>query len=60
MEDVGKLYGPLVYFTAIWYILCIFWYILWLFGIFNTFWHVVPRKIWQLWTDARYQILAVS
>jgi hypothetical protein len=26
MEDVGILYGPLAYFTAIWYIL-------WLFGI---------------------------
>jgi hypothetical protein len=50
---VYVLYGRLVYFTAIWYIL-------WLFGIFLAignifgylvyffpFWYVVPRKIWQ-------------
>jgi hypothetical protein len=47
MEDVGTLYGYLVYFTAIWYSL-------WLFGIIYgylififPFWFFVPRKIWQ-------------
>jgi hypothetical protein len=25
------------------------WYILWLFGVFLTFWYVEPRKIWQPW-----------
>jgi hypothetical protein len=47
MEGIGVLYGHLVYFKAIWYILWLFgifcghlvyfvviWYILWLFGIF--------------------------
>jgi hypothetical protein len=50
MEDVGILhicpfglfYGYFAYFVAIWYIL-------WLFGIFFSFWYVVPRKIWQPW-----------
>jgi hypothetical protein len=40
MEDVGIFHGHLVNFTAIWYIL-------WTFGIFFTFWYLVPRKIWQ-------------
>jgi hypothetical protein len=47
MEDVGKLYGHFVYFTAIWYILRPF-------GTFHGYsvhffpsWYVVPRKIWQ-------------
>jgi hypothetical protein len=39
-EDVGTLYGHLVYFTAIWYII-------WPFGIFFMCWYFVPRKIWQ-------------
>jgi hypothetical protein len=40
--DIGKLYGHLVNFVAIWYIL-------WLFGTFFPFWYVVPTKIWQPW-----------
>jgi hypothetical protein len=40
IEGVGKLYGHLVYFVAIWYIS-------WLFGMFFLFLYVVPRKIWQ-------------
>jgi disulfide bond formation protein DsbB len=47
MEDVGICHGPLVYFTAIWYIL-------WMLGIFCgnlvyffAFWYVLPCKIWQ-------------
>jgi hypothetical protein len=35
---VGILYVRLVYFTAIWYILC-------LFGIFSMFWYVVPKNL---------------
>jgi hypothetical protein len=45
MEDVGIVYVLWVYFTDIWYIL-------WLFGIFSPFWYVVPRKIWQPWSQA--------
>jgi hypothetical protein len=41
MEDNGTVYGHLVYFTSIWYILCMF------FGIFFLFWYFVPRIIWQ-------------
>jgi hypothetical protein len=46
MEDVGMyiicpfglcIYGYLVYFTAIWYIL-------WPLGVFFPFWYVVPKK----------------
>jgi hypothetical protein len=51
MQDVGILYGHLVYFTAIWSILYI-WYISCLLGYFVQFfpfWYIVPRKIWQLW-----------
>jgi hypothetical protein len=44
MEDVGIFYGHLVYFTAIWYILRIFWYILWLFGIFLANLVCLPKK----------------
>jgi hypothetical protein len=40
MEDIGTYYDPLVYFTAVWYIL-------WLFRAFLSFWYVAPRKIWQ-------------
>jgi hypothetical protein len=47
MEDVGTLYGHLVYFTAIWYSL-------WPFGIFCGYFVYfflilifAPRKIWQ-------------
>jgi hypothetical protein len=36
----GLLYGHLIYFMAIWYIL-------WSFGIFPPFWYIVPREIWQ-------------
>jgi hypothetical protein len=36
----GILYGHLVNFVTIWYIL-------WSFGTFFSFWYVVPRKIWQ-------------
>jgi hypothetical protein len=39
VEAVGTLYGHLVYFAAIWFIL-------WLFGIFPIL-VSVPRKIWQ-------------
>jgi hypothetical protein len=49
MEDVGILYGHLVYFMT-------FWYIPWPFGTFygylvyfSPFWYVVPRKHWQPW-----------
>jgi hypothetical protein len=42
MEDFGKFYGHLVYFTAIWYSS-------WLFGTFFQFWYVVTKKIWQPW-----------
>jgi hypothetical protein len=52
MEDVGILhtcqfgliYGYLVYFVAIWYIL-------WLFGLFSPR-IIVPRKIWQPWVQS--------
>jgi hypothetical protein len=60
MGDVATLFGHLVYFTGIGYILWPFglfysywvylvaiWYISWLFGIFFPFWYIVPRKIWQ-------------
>jgi hypothetical protein len=66
VEDVGILrsfcvvYGQILHFMDIWYILWSFgtfyghlvhfvviWYILWSFGIFSTFWYVVPRIIWQ-------------
>jgi hypothetical protein len=41
MDIVGIFYGPLVYFTANWYILLSL-------GIFPPFWlYVVPRKIWH-------------
>jgi hypothetical protein len=40
MEDVGLFCGHLVYFTAIWSVLCPF-------GIFFPFWYDAPRKIWQ-------------
>jgi hypothetical protein len=37
MEDVGILYGHLVYFAAPWFIL-------WLFGNFFTFWYIVNKN----------------
>jgi hypothetical protein len=37
---LGPIYGHLVYFVAIWYLV-------WLIGIFFPFWYVVQRKIWQ-------------
>jgi hypothetical protein len=40
VEDVGTVYGNLVYFTVIWYVLLPF-------GIFFSLWYVEPRKIWQ-------------
>jgi hypothetical protein len=47
-------YEHLVYFATIWYTL-------WTFGIvcgnlvyFSTFWYVVPRKIWQPWTQPTF------
>jgi hypothetical protein len=56
MEDVSILYGHLAYFTV--YCVAI-WYILWPFGTlygyleyFPPFWYVVPRKIWQPWSQA--------
>jgi hypothetical protein len=55
MEDVGTVYGHLVYFTLIWYILWRFGiHISWSFGIFyghlvyfSPFWYIVPRKIYR-------------
>jgi hypothetical protein len=46
------IYGRLVHFPAIWYILCPFTcYMLWSFGAhFSSFWYVAPRKIWQPWS----------
>jgi hypothetical protein len=48
IKDVGKIYGHLVYFTDISYIFGPFGTKCGHFGIFFTFWYVVPRKIWQL------------
>jgi hypothetical protein len=40
------------YFAAIWYrYIAVIWYISWLFHIFFPFWYVVPRKIWQPWSE---------
>jgi hypothetical protein len=51
VQDVGILYGDFVYFTSILYSL-------WPFGIFMVIWYifhqflpVVPRKIWQPWSN---------
>jgi hypothetical protein len=51
LQPFGIFCGHLVYFTAIWSIL-------WPFGnfygylvYFSTFWYVVPRKIWQPWSE---------
>jgi hypothetical protein len=49
IKDVGKLYGHLVYFTAISYILWPLEIFFGRFGIFSPFWYIVPRKIWQPW-----------
>jgi hypothetical protein len=49
MED-GIVYGHLVCFTVIWYILWPFGvFYTWLLGIFSLVWYLVPRKIWQPW-----------
>jgi hypothetical protein len=48
MEDVGKLYGHLVYFVVIGYSSLPFGMYR-SFGVFFTFWYIVPRKIWQPW-----------
>jgi hypothetical protein len=48
MEDVGILYGHLVYFTAIWSILRPFGIFYGYLVHFLMFRYVVPRKIWQL------------
>jgi hypothetical protein len=58
--DLGKFrsvlqWNMLVYYSAIWYI----WYMVWLFSVpfwyvlvcFGMFWYVVPRKIWQPWSE---------
>jgi hypothetical protein len=49
MEDFGKFYSRLVYFTVISYILRPFGIFCGHLGIFFSFWYFVPRKIWQLW-----------
>jgi hypothetical protein len=54
MEDVGILYGNLVYFTAIWYI---FWSSGICLVIFFTFWYVAPRKIWQPCTEDHFDLI---
>jgi hypothetical protein len=51
MKDVGKCYDRLVYFTAISYILWPFGIFCGCCAIFFQFWYVVPRKIWQPWTN---------
>jgi hypothetical protein len=48
MEDFGKCYSHLVYFTAISYILWPFGIFCGHFCIFFSFWYFVPRQIWQL------------
>jgi hypothetical protein len=47
MKEVGIFYGHLVYFTAHCYILLTFGTICGNLVYFNTFWNVLPRKIWQ-------------
>jgi hypothetical protein len=47
MEDLGRLYGHLVYFVAIWYILTPFDIVYGYMVYFMVIWYVVPRKIWQ-------------
>jgi hypothetical protein len=49
MEDVGIVYGHLVYFMAIWSILFPFGMFYGHFGRFFSCWYVVSRKIWQPW-----------
>jgi hypothetical protein len=48
MNDVGKFYGHMVYFSDILYILWPFGIFCGHFSIFFLFWFAVPRKIWQL------------
>jgi hypothetical protein len=43
LQPFGIFSDHLVYFGAIWYILCFLVY-------FSPFWFVVPGKIWQPWT----------
>jgi hypothetical protein len=47
MEVVGIFYGHLVYFTAIWYILCPFGICYGNLVYFPLFWYVVSSNIWQ-------------
>jgi hypothetical protein len=51
LRPFGLCYDPLLYVTAIWYMVYFvaIWYILWSFGIFFPFRYVVLRKIWQPW-----------
>jgi hypothetical protein len=49
MKVIGKLYGHLVYFTAISCILWPFGLFCGHFGVCFPFWYIVPRKIWQPW-----------
>jgi hypothetical protein len=44
MEDVGIFNSYLVYLEAIWHILRLFWYILWLLGIFLRFGKLLQEK----------------
>jgi hypothetical protein len=47
MEHVGLFYGLLVYFTAIWYILCSFRIFCGVLVYYSSFWYIVQRKIWS-------------
>jgi hypothetical protein len=47
MEGVGIFYGHLVHLTVFCYILCTFGIVCGNLVYFFTFWHFVPRKIWQ-------------
>jgi hypothetical protein len=62
MEVVSVFYGHLVFCTAIWYVY--FWpfhtYNLWSFGIFFTFWYVLPRKIWQPWLEEKTSLCPLA
>jgi hypothetical protein len=55
MEGVCLFYFPFGLFydcMVIWYgYFMVIWYILRPFGIFSLFWYVVPRKIWQPWSE---------
>jgi hypothetical protein len=50
MENIGTIYGWLVYFIDVWYILWTFGlFCSYVFGIILLFWYIVPREIWQPW-----------